>query len=222
MDLTGERWKLGLLLHTHNEQKNRCTYNRCCTTNVSVMQRRFLFAAQVFVDDTQPILAAHWVYCRKMFLQPQQRLCLSHVIANHRLATAETLQSFACHCEPVGCCADTLPPSACHCEERGGCTATWQSVPLRQHKTESNTLGKSVTGCEFAPSAISSHHFLRGSGLPRRFAPRNDMQKLAACPRLQGRTTRQARNRLRIRPRCRLLFASSAGMRIATSLRSSQ
>ena len=74
MDLTGERWKLGLLLHTHNEQKNRCTYNRCCTTNVSVMQRRFLFAAQVFVDDTQPILAAHWVYCRKMFLQPQQRL----------------------------------------------------------------------------------------------------------------------------------------------------
>ncbi len=174
MDLTGERWKLGLLLHTHNEQKNRCTYNRCCMMNVSVMQRRFLFAAQVFVDDTQPILAAHWVYCRKMFLQPQQRLCLSHVIANHRLATAETLQSFACHCEPVGCCADTLPPSACHCEERGGCTATWQSVPLRQHKTESNTLGKSVTGCEFAPSAISSHHFLRGSGLSRRFAPRND------------------------------------------------
>ena len=55
-------------------------------------------------------------------LQPQQRLCLLHVIANHRLATAETLQSFACHCE-----------------ERGGCTATWQSVPLRQHKTESNT-----------------------------------------------------------------------------------
>ena len=205
MDLTGERWKLGLLLHTHNEQKNRCTYNRCCMMNVSVMQRRLLFAAQVFVDDTQPILAAHWVYCRKMFLQPQQRLCLSHVIANHRLATAETLQSFACHCE-----------------ERGGCTATWQSVPLRQHKTESNTLGKSVTGCEFAPSAISSHHFLRGSGLPRRFAPRNDMQKLAACPRLQGRTTRQARNRLRIRPRCRLLFASSAGKRIATSLRSSQ
>ncbi len=117
-----------MLLHTHNEQKNRCTYNRCCTTNVSVMQRRFLFAAQVFVDDTQPILAAHWVYCRKMFLQPQQRLCLSHVIANHRPATAETLQSFACHCEPVGCCADTLPPSACHCEERGGCTATWQSI----------------------------------------------------------------------------------------------
>ena len=62
MDLTGERWKLGLLLHTHNEQKNRCTYNRCCMMNVSVMQRRFLFAAQVFVDDTQPILAAHWVY----------------------------------------------------------------------------------------------------------------------------------------------------------------
>ena len=158
-----------MLLHTHNEQKNRCTYNRCCMMNVSVMQRRLLFAAQVFVDDTQPILAAHWVYCRKMFLQPQQRLCLSHVIANHRLATAETLQSFACHCE-----------------ERGGCTATWQSVPLRQHKTESNTLGKSVTGCEFAPSAISSHHFLQGYGLPRRFAPRNDMQKTEAWLRVQG------------------------------------
>ena len=92
-----------MLLHTHNEQKNRCTYNRCCMMNVAVMQRRFLFAAQVFVDDTQPILAAHWVYCRKMFLQPQQRLCLSHVIANHCLATAATPLSFACHCEPPPC-----------------------------------------------------------------------------------------------------------------------
>ena len=50
------------------------------------------------------------------------------------------------------------------------------------------------------------------NGLLRRFAPRNDMQKFAACPRLQGRTTRQARNRLRIRLKCYVLFCAAAGV----------
>ena len=41
--------------------------------------------------------------------------------------------------------------------------------------------------------------YRREYGLPRRFAPRNDMQKFAACPRLQGRNDMQkteARQRL--------------------------
>ena len=58
-------------------------------------------------------------------LHSRKRLCLLHVIANHRLATAETLQSFACHCE-----------------ERGGCTATWQSVLLAVGQNEKQHLGQ--------------------------------------------------------------------------------
>ena len=34
-------------------------------------------------------------------LYPQARICLLHVIANYVLATAATLPSTACHCEPV-------------------------------------------------------------------------------------------------------------------------
>ena len=41
--------------------------------------------------------------------------------------------------------------------------------------------GKSATAHEFALSATFPYLSLRGNGLPRRFAPRNDMQKFAAC-----------------------------------------
>ena len=85
-----------------------------------------------------------WQHPCTTSLHSRKRLCLLHVIANHRLATAETLQSFACHCE-----------------ERGGCTATWQSVPLRQHKTESNTLGKFVPAT-ISPKVLLSFAYLCG------------------------------------------------------------
>ena len=51
--------------------------------------------------------------------------------------------------------------------------------------------GKPVTAYVFAQGAACFLLPLRGCGLPRRFAPRNDMQKFAACPRLQGRNDMQ-------------------------------
>ena len=48
--------------------------------------------------------------------------------------------------------------------------------------------GKSATAHEFALSATFSWLFLRGRGLPRRFAPRNDRLKTDTRLRLQGRT----------------------------------
>ena len=58
---------------------------------------------------------------------------------------------------------------------------------------------------------LSVTPYRRRSGLPRRFAPRNDMQKLAACPRLQLRATSQTRSRLRIRLKCCFSFCAAAG-----------
>ena len=56
---------------------------------------------------------------------------------------------------------------------------------LRQRKTKSSTLGEFEVVYEFALSATFPYLSLRGSGLPRRFAPRNDMQKIAALLRVQ-------------------------------------
>ena len=53
--------------------------------------------------------------------------------------------------------------------------------------------------------------------MPRRFAPRNDMQKLAACSHCKDALPGQIRNRLRIRLKCCFFLAFSAGTRIATS-----
>ena len=177
-----------MLLHTHNEQKNRCTYNRCCMMNVAVMQRRFLFAAQVFVDDTQPILAAHW-----------------GVLPENVLATAATPLSFACHCEPVrtlvwqsaspqGNLANwryfrqirstsRIRPKYCFppCPTAG--EADCHVAPLlamtcrrlaRVRACKDALPGKPVTAYVFAQGAACFLLPLRGSGLSRRFAPRND------------------------------------------------
>ena len=51
---------------------------------------------------------------------------------------------------------------------------------LRVRAARTHCRGKPVTAHEFAQSAAFSELSLRGSGLPRRFAPRNDMQKHAA------------------------------------------
>ena len=59
---------------------------------------------------------------------------------------------------------------------------------------------------------LSVTPYRRRSGLPRRFAPRNDRQKLAACPRLQLRATSQTRSRLRIRLKCCFSFCAAAGV----------
>ena len=81
--------------------------------------------------------------------------------------------------------AHTCPPSACHCEERGGRPATWQSASPQ---------GNLPTGLLFRQIRSTFRirrkklflvlWFRKENGLPRRFAPRNDMLKLAACLRL--------------------------------------
>ena len=93
---------------------------------------------------------------------------------------------------------------------------------LRVRTARTHCRGKPVTAHEFAQSAAFSELSLRGSGLPRRFAPRNDMQKFAACMRLPGGTAGQIHRPLRIRLKYCLFLPFSAGKRIATSLRSSQ
>ena len=70
---------------------------------------------------------------------------------------------------------------------RSGAAAPRRGNPfsLRQRKTQSTTLGEYEKRHEFAQTAVPRQAFLRRCGLPRRFAPRNDMQKFAVCPRLQ-------------------------------------
>ena len=82
--------------------------------------------------------------------------------------------------------------------------------------------GKPVTAYVFAQGAACFLLPLRGCGLPRRFAPRNDMLKLAACPHRQLCPPGANCYALRIRPKYCFLSCPAAGERIATSLRSSQ
>ena len=80
-----------------------------------------------------------------------------------------------------------------------GATRRGNPFSLRQHETKSNTSGEYETHYEFAHTAAICQAFLRGNGLPRRFAPRNDMLKTAVLLQVQGRF-RRMRNHLRICP----------------------
>ena len=126
------------------------------------------------------------------YLHPLTRLCLQHVIANHVPAPAHT--SFLQHVIANQC-------------------AHWCGNPHPRRETwqVGSTSGEFVTPYEFARSTTFCHALPQEYGLPRRFAPRNDMQKLAACPRLQLRATSQTRSRLRIRLKCCFSFCAAAG-----------
>ena len=73
----------------------------------------------------------------------------------------------------------------------------------------------------FAQSIASRSAPLQGERIATsrgsRPAPRNDMQKLAACSHCKDALPGQIRNRLRIRLKCCFFLAFSAGTRIATS-----
>ena len=97
-------------------------------------------------------------------MQPLAPARLLHVIVCHYLAPVATPLSSACHCEPVR-------------------TLVWQSV-LPAVKPSKLVL---LQADPYALFRIRpKYYFLlcpaaRRCGLPRRFAPRNDMQKHAAC-----------------------------------------
>ena len=121
--------------------------------------------------------------------------------------------------------------------------------PRRETWQAGNTLGEFVTHCEFALNSALFTPYRRSYGLPRRCAPRNDKggEALApadTCPSSachcepvrtlawqsaspQGKLTSwqyfgRIRTHLRIRPKFCSFYALPQGMRIATSLRSSQ
>ena len=101
-------------------------------------------------------------------------------------------------------------PSACHCEP--------VRTLVRQSVFPAGKLGKLVVLRANSrllrirrEKLLSALLCCKENGLPRRFAPRNDMQKLAACPRLQLRATSQTRSRLQIRLKCCFSFCAAAG-----------
>ena len=111
---------------------------------------------------------------------------------------------------PVFVPAHRRQVSACHCEP--------VRTLVRQSVFPAGKLGKLVVlranslRLTNSPEVLLSvTPYRRRSGLSRRFAPRNDRQKLAACPRLQLRATSQTRSRLRIRLKCCFSFCAAAG-----------
>ena len=107
------------------------------------------------------------------------RVC-QEVLPESVLAPAETHLFSACHC--VLASAETSQSSACHCEPVR--TLVWQSVFPAEEPSKFAAVGAN----SYALFRIRPKYcFLlcsaaRRCGLPRRFAPRNDMLKLAGCP----------------------------------------
>ena len=113
-------------------------------------------------------------------------------------------------------------PSFCMSLRASAHTGVAIRSPRRETWQAGTTSGK-FAAFPYSPGRIAFRFVLpQENGLPRRFAPRNDMQKLAACSHCKDAPPGQIRNRLRIRLKCCFFLAFSAGMRIATSLRSSQ
>ena len=99
-----------------------------------------------------------------------------------------------------------------HVIARSGAAAPRRGNPfsLQWHITKRNTLGKSAAVYEFALNAAYFPLSLRGYGLPRRFAPRNDMQKHAACQHGNDVVPGEFAALFRIRPKYYFLLCSAA------------
>ncbi len=129
---------------------------------------------------------------RAASLQPLTRFFLQHGIARRVLATA-----------------DTSPPSACHCEP--------VRTLVRQSVFPAAIPGKSVVlRANSQLFRIRREELLfglccrRSYGLPRRFAPRNDMQKFAACSHCKDALPGQIPTRLCVHPAAPLCTRRSA------------
>ena len=94
--------------------------------------------------------------CRKASLQPLTPARLQHVIANNVLATADTRQISACHCEPVR-------------------TLVWQSASPQKCLASWQLFGQTRYALRICPKyCFPLCATARRSGLSRRSAPRND------------------------------------------------
>ena len=158
-------------------------------------------------------------------MHTQKRLRLLHSIAPTPLATADALLPSAWHCAPRPYTRAHVLPSAWHCAPRP-CKRRRLSVFCLSLRTSAHTgaairfpaaiPGKSVVlRANSQLFRIRREELLfglccrRSYGLPRRFAPRNDMLKTATRLRLQGtgaiRAPRQKRGTLHPSPAVRTL-----------------
>ena len=145
---------------------------RCAPRNDMLKENRFSGCKNVVRNDMQRLAG-----CRR--LQEPFLAAPWH----HLLASATTHLSSACHCEPVR-------------------TLAWQSASPQKCLANWLLVGRIRRTAAYSPKVLLSVMLCcKENGLPRRYAPRNDMQKHAACPHRQGRCTRQNCHRLRTFPR---------------------
>ena len=117
--------------------------------------------------------------------------------------------------------AHTYPPSACHCEPVR--TLVWQSASPQRYLTSWLPLGQIRSTFLYSPKVLLSvMPCRRRSGLPRRFAPRNDMQKHAAVCGCNCVVPGKFVTFFVFALGATFCYALPQELRIATSLRSSQ
>ena len=145
---------------------------RCAPRNDMLKENRFSGCKNVVRNGMQRLAG-----CRR--LQEPFLAAPWH----HLLASATTHLSSACHCEPVR-------------------TLAWQSASPQKCLANWLLVGRIRRTAAYSPKVLLSVMlYCKENGLPRRCAPRNDMQKHAVCPHRQGRCTRQNCHRLRTFPR---------------------
>ena len=102
------------------------------------------------------------VYCRKAPMLPLTRSRVLRTLRAKRSCTRARALPTACHCEPVR-------------------TLAWQSVFPAEKLGKVVALRANPLRLTHSPKVLlPAMPYRRRSGLPRRFAPRNDMQKHAA------------------------------------------
>ena len=120
---------------------------------------------------------------RPTSVHPQTRARLQHVIVNNVLATADTWQISACHCEPVR-------------------TLVWQSASPQGNGASWLLFRQIRYAFRIRPKyCFSVLYYRKENGLPRRFAPRNDRQKHVAVRVGNYAFRGEIRHAFRIRPK---------------------
>ena len=158
-------------------------------------------------------------------LHPQARTRLLPVIANHSLANADTLPPSACHRELRPCTRRHLAPLCMLLQITSLQTQTpcpLLHVIANHVLANADTLPPSACYCKSCPCKPdtlppSACHCEERGGCPATW-----QSALLAVARNEKWHFRQIRNSLRIRLKRCFFLPFSAGLRIATSLRSSQ
>ena len=182
----------------------------------------------------QPCISEGWVR-QPIFWRARQRSLVTRTggrVPAHRCVIAPALPSFACHGEPRPCNrrrvsvhvtmnrvlapAHTYPSSACHCEP--------VRTLVRQSVFPAAMPGKSVVLRANSQlfrirreELLFGLRYRRSYGLPRRFAPRNDMLKFARCLRVQAPCSVAPRRHVLAAAEALLFFACHGNHAFATA-----